>query len=207
MQPTKKTTLTILAPAARLSPEMLAFVANLVREEGLGIYLTTTQNLRLLDVPEVRLEEIRQRLAAAGAACKSPGIFPKPKICVGAPYCNLGLVETEPLSRRLLERFGQESGVKPKLKIAVAACPASCANALLCDIGVVATRNGYRLYAGGKGGARPQIGRLVAKNLTEDGLLDAIGRLFAFHQRQTEKKQRMYKLLDDPDFPLAARPE
>lgn len=195
--------LTILLPGGRLPRKVLARVSELAAAKGYGVYLTTIQNLRLTGIPESELDEAKRQLQAVGADIKGPGRFPKPRVCVGKPHCNLALVDTERLSERIWQRFGARTEVKPKFKIAIAACPASCSNALLADIGVVATRGGFDIYCGGKGGTRPRVGVRIARGVDEEGVIEAIAELAAFHDRKTGQKQRMYKLLEDPEFPFA----
>ncbi|MEW6429776.1 MAG: nitrite reductase [Thermodesulfobacteriota bacterium] len=172
--------------------------------KGVGVYLTTIQNLRLTGIAEADLAEVRARLAKAGADLKGPGRYPKPKVCTGAVSCNLGLVDTLALCDRIWSLFKDRTGFKPKLKVAIAACPASCSNATLADIGAVATRQGFDLYVGGKGGTRPQVGRRVLRGIDEDALVAAIVRLIEYHQEKTGQKQRMRKLIDEADFPFPA---
>jgi len=200
-KPTTKS-LTLLLPGGALPPALARTAAELAEEFGCGLYLTTVQNLRLVDVPAEAAAEVEERLVAAGADIKKPGRFPKLKICVGRPHCNLAQADSQDLARRLHERYGGRRGIKPKLKLAFAACPASCSNATLADIGIVATRKGYDLYVGGKGGGRPRVGRRVLKAVDADAILDAWGRLVDYHQEKTNKKQRMFKLLDEADFPF-----
>ncbi|MEJ2691231.1 MAG: nitrite reductase, partial [Deltaproteobacteria bacterium] len=145
---------------------------------------------------------VKGELRAAGAELKAPGRFPKPKVCVGKPSCNLGLVEIDQLAKKIWQRFGSRTSVKPKFKIALAACPASCSNALLADIGVIATRNGYDIYFGGKGGTRPRVGERIVRGADDERVLDVIGQLVALHDSKPGSKLRMFKLLDDPDFPF-----
>ena len=199
-QQVKKMSLTILLPAGRLPKELLDKVHELAGRHEFGLYLSTAQNLRLLEVREDRLDEIKAELAAVGAEFKGPGKFPLPKICVGMPHCNLGVIDTKTLSDRILARFGGRKNVKPKFKIALSGCTLSCSGALLADIGVVATRKGFDLYAGGKGGPNPKIGRKIGRDLSEEQVLDIIEKLVDFHDAKTTKKQRMIKLLDDPEF-------
>lgn len=193
--------LTILIPEGVVSVPMLNTVTELVRRYDLGLYLSTAQNLRLLDMREEDEPAIRAALAEAGAEVKGPGKFPKPKICVGGKYCSLGLVDTMALSRKILAAFKGRGPFKPKFKIAIAACPASCSDALLTDIGIKATRAGFEVFAGGKGGPFPKIGRRIAKGADEEQVLAMIERLVAFHGEKTEKKQRFAKLMEEPDFP------
>ncbi len=194
----------ILLPAGRLPLPLLAEVNALAACYGLEIYLTTLQNLRLLGVPKEAAADIRNRLAALDATFKAAGVFPVPRICIGGPHCKLGLIDTKALSDRILERFATRSSTKAKLKIAISGCVLSCSGTRTSDIGIVAGPNGFELHVGGKGGAAPKIGRRIKKDATEQEILDAIATLIDFHDRKTVSKQRLRKLLDDPDFPFPA---
>lgn len=195
--------ITIQLTAGRLPLTVLAKVNELAATKGYGVYLSTIQNLRLTDIPAEELEEVRGQLRMAGAELRGPGRFPKPKVCVGKPSCNLGLTEIDKLAEKIWRRFGCRTSVKPKFKIALAACPASCSNALLADIGIVATRKGYDIYFGGKGGTRPRIGSRIARGTDDERVLAVIEQLVALHDSKPGSKLRMFKLLGDPDFPFS----
>lgn len=196
-----KNHLTILLPAGRLPLELSDRVNELAHEYGFEFYVTTNQNLRLLGIADEDLAGLKEKLVAAGAALKVPGMFPLPKICVGRPYCKLALADTEHLSQLVNSRFGGRTKVKPKFKIAISGCPASCAGSHVTDIGVVATRSGLEVYVGGKGGPFPQAGRRIARKVDEQELLRIIALLVDYHTAKTSQKQRMYKLLEEADFP------
>ncbi len=202
MSDISKTQLTIILQAGRLDKEILKKINDLSLQFNFSLYFTTSQNLRILDIDEENLETIKSELAAAGAEFKGPGKFPVSRICVGKPYCKLALVDTEELSNQISNKFGSRTGVKPKLKIALAACPASCSSALLTDIGVVATRSGLDVYAGGKGGPFPKAGRRIARRVDTDRMLVIIEQLADYHDNKTSIKQRMSKLIDEQDFPF-----
>jgi NAD(P)H-nitrite reductase large subunit len=197
----KAKSITVLLPGGRLEQPLLGAVSELIRKYGFELYLTTAQNLRLINVREEDLEPIRDRLAETGAVFKAPGLFPLPKVCAGLPHCSTGIGDPERLSRLILARFGHRTGLKPKLKISIAGCPLSCSGALLADIGVVATRKGWEVYAGGKGGPIPQAGRRIVREADEEQVVEVVGQLVDFHQKNTAKKQRLRKLLDHPEFP------
>ena len=198
----RMTGLTIMLPGGIVPPAILAKVSELAERYGFGIYVSTAQNLRLINIPEEDLDAVRSALAAVGAVFKGPGRFPLARVCIGAVNCNLGITDTIALATRIHERFGGREKVKPKFKIAVSGCPAACSGAMLTDIGIVATRAGFDLYAGGKGGPRPRVGRRIGRGMSETELLDAVEALVDFHDRKTGKKQRFAKLLDDPEFPF-----
>ncbi|MDH3328869.1 MAG: nitrite reductase [Desulfobulbaceae bacterium] len=193
---------TILLQGGLLSPDKMQAINQLAQQYDLTYYCSTAQNLRLLGATEENIDEIKKALTALDLQVKAPGMFPLPKVCVGKPFCNLGLTDTFALSDKITARYGSRADVKPKFKIAVAGCPASCSGALLADIGIISTRIGYDLYVGGKGGPLPRVGVRVARGLSEEEVVDAVGRIADFHAANTPKKQRMFKLLDKPDFPF-----
>ena len=202
MANSKKPSITILLPAGRLPLEIMATAQRLASQYSLGIYLTTMQNLRLVDIPEKVLGRVKEELATVGAEFKGPGKFPIPRVCIGQGHCNLGLIDTEALSRHILTTFAGRETTKAKLKIAVAGCTLCCSGVKTTDIGVMATREGYEIFVGGKGGPFPKIGIRIEKMADEQRVLEIIAELINFHELKTETKQRMYKLLGDPEFPF-----
>lgn len=194
--------ITILLPAGRLPLDLMQKVHALAARYDLAVYLSTLQNLRLLNVPQAVAEEIKAALAALGAEFKAPGKFPIPRICVGKPHCNLGIIDTKDLTEKILARFAGRETTKAKLKIAISACILSCSGTRTSDIGIVAGRNGYDIFAGGKGGPAPKIGRRIKRDVDEMEVLRTVETLINFHDSRTASKQRMIKLLDDPDFPF-----
>ncbi len=204
MNTEKKVSITVLVPAGRLPLEIMEAAHRLAEKYTLGVYLSTAQNLRLINVPEQAVDEVKTTLAALGSEFKAPGKFPLPRVCVGRFHCNLGIIDTEAFSRKILDKFAGREKTKAKFKIALSGCTMCCSGAKTTDIGIMATRKGYEIFAGGKGGPYPKIGRRIERNASEERVLDIISDLVEFHDRKTEKKQRMYKLLDDPDFPFAA---
>lgn len=199
----KKVTITVLLPAGRLPLGIMQEAYHLAEAYSLGVYLSTAQNLRLNDVPEGAVDEIKVRLTSLGAEFKGPGKFPIPRVCEGKDYCNLGVVDTADLSKKILDRFSGRKETKAKFKIAISGCTMCCSNVKTTDIGIMGTRDGFDLYAGGKGGPFPKIGRRIERNASEEKLMEVIETLVEFHNKKTEKKQRMHKLLADPEFPFA----
>jgi sulfite reductase beta subunit-like hemoprotein len=194
--------ITVLLPAGRLPLDLMQAVHRLAVEHGFGIYCSLSQNIRLINVPEAAAEQVKKDLASLGADFKAPGKFPLPRICIGRPHCNLGQVDTEALSQKIIERFGSRKVNKPRLKISIAGCPVGCSWSKNSDIAVMSTRAGYTVFAGGKGGQVPREGRRILVKATESEVLDAIGILLDFHEIKTKTKQRLYQLLADPEFPF-----
>ncbi|MDA3834080.1 MAG: hypothetical protein PF495_11855 [Spirochaetales bacterium] len=197
-----KMSVTVLLPAGRLPLEIMGRVHDFAMKYGLEVYCSLAQNIRVLEVPESKVQELKDELIPLGADFKGPGKFPIPRVCISTPHCNLGLIDMVSLNTAILSRFGARKNVKAKFKIALAACPLGCSGTKTTDIAVIATKKGFDLYLGGKGGPFPKIGRRVLREATEEEILDAIGVAVDFHDLKTVTKQRMVKLLDDPEFPF-----
>jgi NAD(P)H-nitrite reductase large subunit len=198
---TATTRLTILLPAGRLPLAIMDKAHELAQKYHLEIYLSTLQNLRLMGIREEDLPAIRGELAALGAQFKGPGKFPIPRVCIGVRDCSMGIGDPERISALILEKFKAREKTKQKFKIAISGCTLGCSGVLLTDIGIMATRKGFDLYVGGKGGPNPKVGRRVLRDLDEQGVVAAVAELVEFHDAHTESKQRMIKLIDHPDFP------
>lgn len=196
------TSITLLMVAGRVPLAIMQKVQELSERYDLEVYLTTHQNLRLLNVPVEEKPVIMAELAELGVSFKAPGIFPIPRVCVGKPHCNLGIVDTNSLSLKIMERFSDRKKTKPKLKIGISGCSLSCSGPRTSDIGIVAKQSGYDVYAGGKGGPSPITGRRIGRFLSETEVLETIAVLIAFHDEKTGKIQRLSKLLDHPEFPF-----
>jgi len=193
--------LTILLPGGSLPLEILHKVDELGAKYDFDLYLSTAQNLRLYNIDESDLPAIKEALNALGVNLKGPGLFPVPRICIGKRSCNLGQIDTMALSDKILDRFGGMSDVKPKFKIAIAGCPACCPNPVMTDIGIIATRQGFDIYLGGKGGPKPKAAKRVVRQADEEQVLKVIGEVVEFHNRHTAKKQRLGKHMEHPEFP------
>jgi len=195
--------ITIALPAGRITPGIFAAINTVIQQYGLTSYLTTMQNLRLLDVTEENVESVQKELASIGVQVKAAGQFPLPRICSGKPYCLRAMADTFLLSGQIVARMAGRGLVKPKIKLAIAGCMANCSNALLADIGVVAGSAGFDVYVGGKGGTKPTIGKRILRRVDVEEVLLAIERLIAYHDQKTEKRQRFSTLLREADFPFS----
>ena len=199
----QKESITLLLPAGRLPLGLMEGVQKLAQLYDFSIYLSTLQNLRLIDVPTSAVNRIKEELVLLGADFKENGKFPIPRICIGKDHCKLGVIDTELFSQKIMGEFGYRKENKGKIKIAISGCAMSCSGAKTSDIGIVATRKGLEVYTGGKGGTSPQVGRRIAKMVDEESVMQVIAELLKFHDKKTKKKQRMFKLLGDAEFPYS----
>ncbi len=195
--------ITVLLPAGRLPIDLMEAIQEQATKYNLGIYCSLMQNIRLINVPDDVAGKVRDELALLGATFKGPGKFPLPRICVGKPHCSFGLVDTEKLSNELLARFENREKTKAKFKISIAGCTVGCSWTKNTDIAIMASRVGYSVYVGGKGGMVPRTGIRIIKMANKQEVLDIVEQLVEFHDLKTKSKQRMSKLINDPEFPFS----
>ncbi|MDF1613711.1 nitrite reductase [Desulfurivibrio dismutans] len=198
----KQNRLTILLPAGRLPLPVMAKAYELAERYGLEVYLSTLQNLRLMGLDEEQLAQARAELAPLGVDFKGPGKFPVPRVCIGKRDCSAGVQEPEELSRQLLAYFQDRGPFKPKIKIAISGCPFCCSGVKTTDIGIMGTKKGYDIYAGGKGGPNPVVGRRIVREADAAQVIRTVETLLSYHDVKTPKKQRLARLLGEPDFPF-----
>ncbi len=194
--------ITILLPSGRIPLSALKGVQEIAEEFSLGIYLSTAQNMRLTEVPEEHLETIKQRVLDLGLSLKKGGRFPLPRVCVGKRYCKMGKGDTLALGDAIIAAFSHREHTKPKFKIAVSGCNMCCSSAKTTDMGLIATKDGYNFFVGGKGGPHPRVGKKIAEKLNEQQVIEIMKKLVDYHESHTDKKQRMALMVDREDFPF-----
>lgn len=86
-----------------------------------------------------------------------------------------------------------------KVKMGVSGCTRECAEAQAKDVGVVATESGWNLYVCGNGGRSPRHADLLATDLEDDQLVQAIDRFLMFYIRTADRLQRTSVWLDSLD--------
>ena len=196
-----KKSLTILRNAGLISPELLDAVNRIVQKYKLTFYLSTAQNIRLLEVRDEDRQAIMDELIPLGVKFKGEIKYPLAKVCVSAPHCSYGKIDTFGLEKKISSMLSEIAPIKPKIKIAISGCPMACSGPMTVDIGIVGTPRGMDVFVGGKLGAIPKSGRRIARKIDEEQVLTIIKNLAVYHNSNTPKKQRMFRLIDKPDFP------
>jgi sulfite reductase (ferredoxin) len=173
----------------RLSGTQLWQVADLAEAYGSGRVRTTVeQKLLVLDVPELRVDELVTELAAIDLQA-SPNVFRRGTMaCTGIEFCKLAIVETKGRARELYTELGKRlPDFDTPVTINVNGCPNSCARFQLADIGlkgsIVDGEEGFQVHLGGSLGTDPGFGRkLRGLKVTADGLADYVEQLLRNYQ-------------------------
>ena len=173
-------------------------IGELARDFGLYTKITGGQRIDLFGARVEQLPLIWRRLVDAGF--ESGHAYGKAlrtvKSCVGSTWCRYGVQDSVSLAIELELRY---RGLRDphKLKSAVSGCARECAEAQSKDFGVIATENGWNLYVGGNGGARPRHADLLLIDVDTETLIRTIDRFLMFYIRTADRLQRTASWLEN----------
>lgn len=185
-------------PGGEVTPAGLMVIGQVAEDFGLYTKLTGGQRIDMFGARLEQLPLIWQRLVDAGF--ESGHAYGKSlrtvKSCVGSTWCRYGVQDSVGMAVRLELRY---RGLRAphKLKIGVSGCARECAEARSKDVGIIATETGWNMYVGGNGGFSPRHAELLASDLLDDALIQAIDRFFMYYIRTADRLQRTAPWCED----------
>ncbi|GEK86060.1 nitrite reductase large subunit NirB [Microbacterium aerolatum] len=185
-------------PGGEVTPAGLMVIGQVAEDFGLYTKLTGGQRIDMFGARLEQLPLIWQRLVDAGF--ESGHAYGKSlrtvKSCVGSTWCRYGVQDSVGMAVRLELRY---RGLRAphKLKIGVSGCARECAEARSKDVGIIATETGWNMYVGGNGGFSPRHAELLASDLSDDALIQAIDRFFMYYIRTADRLQRTAPWCED----------
>ncbi|MDD3043138.1 MAG: NAD(P)/FAD-dependent oxidoreductase [Methanosarcinaceae archaeon] len=182
-------------PGGIIYPKTLRKIADLAEKyNASALKLTSAQRIAIVGLKEGDLDSIWGELnmkpgAAIGLCVRSV------KICPGTTFCKKGKQDAVGLGLKLDERYhGME--LPSKFKMAVSGCPNSCSEPAIKDVGIMGTAKGYNLMVGGSAGPSPRLADTVAKDLSEDEVLDMVEKIINFYKGYGKQK-RLGKVIEE----------
>jgi sulfite reductase (ferredoxin) len=156
----------------RISGSLLTRIADLAEEygtQGGRIRTTTQQKLVILDVPDERVEDLVDALAAHDLLVRPSAFRRGTMACTGLEFCKLAIVETKQHAQDLYNELEKRlPDFDEPVGINVNGCPNSCARFQTADIGFkgMIVRNaagesveGFQVHLGGHLGVEASFGR------------------------------------------------
>jgi len=111
------------------------------------------------------------------------------KTCVGEQFCRFGTQDSIDLGIRLEKKF-EGLQTPHKVKMAVSACPRSCAESGFKDIGFIGIDGGWEIYVGGNGGTHVRGGDLLYKVKTDGEAIEITGAYLQYYRETANYLER-----------------
>jgi len=185
-------------PAGVVDPATLRKLADVAEKYGAAaLKVTSAQRIAIVGLKDEDLDNVWADLgikpgAAVGLCVRSV------KICPGTTFCKQAKQDSLGLGLKLDAKY-HGMPMPSKLKMGVSGCPNSCAEPAIKDIGVMGTPKGYTLMVGGSAAASPRLAEVVAKELSEEEVLEVVDKILTFYKSSGTKK-RLGKFIDDIGF-------
>ncbi|RAL22088.1 nitrite reductase [Thermoflavimicrobium daqui] len=176
---------------AKLNANQLAMITKYMNDND-ELELTTFQQL-YIEVPESKVEKVKEKFEEVGLSCYPVGNFVKSlRTC---NFCKGSTEEGMPVAIELNKRIAG----KPTpftLRPAYTGCPIGCGEPLVNDIGVMKVRDGYNLYVGGKAkGMDAQVGTLLMEQLIPEKLYEVIEKVIDIYAEHGKKREPFFKFI------------
>lgn len=147
--------------------------------------VTGAQRLALIGIRE---EDIDAAYADLGLQPVSGGALCQQyiKVCPGTAFCSRGQRDTLSFAQKVQERFFPFPNISSKVKIGISGCFNSCAEPAIKDIGIIGLPKGWLLMAGGAGGKEPILAETLARDLSDDQVLEALDKLLKYYRASSK---------------------
>ncbi|HWC51275.1 MAG TPA: sulfurtransferase TusA family protein [Nitrospira sp.] len=181
-------------------------LADLAEEYSNGNLRTTiNQNMIIRWIPESRIRELYEDLAAQGLADPGAELVEDIIACPGTDTCGLGITSSKGLARALAEVFpaGRVPDDLQDVSVKISGCHNSCAQHHIATIGLhgVGKRIGehtapfYELHLGGKVNGTAKIGQMTVK-LPAKAVSAAITHLIDVYRRDRKPGEGLPAFVD-----------
>lgn len=117
------------------------------------------------------------------------------KTCVGEQFCRFGTQDSMGLGIDLEKKF-EGLQTPHKVKMAVSACPRSCAESGFKDIGFIGIDGGWEIYVGGNGGTHVRGGDLLYKVKTDQEAMEITGAYLQYYRETANYLERTSAWID-----------
>lgn len=177
------------------TPEVLRKIAEVAEKYSLAaIKLTSAARIALVGIKEEDIDAIWKDLGMESA--NPVGLCVRSvKLCPGTTFCTMGQQDAVGIGIQLDEKYcGME--LPSKFKMGVSGCPNCCAESYIKDLGLIGTKKGWKLVAGGNAASRPSLAQSVAEELTDDEALAAVDKIMTWY-KDYPKKRRLNRVIDD----------
>ena len=189
----------VVFPVGRATSEQLRGLADIAARFGSGtLRLTVWQNLLISDIRKEDVPTVVAAVEALGLGVKASAIRGGLVACTGNAGCKFALADTKRHALALADHLDARLALDTPLNIHLTGCPHSCAQHVIGDIGLLATKvdiggddevEGFHLLVGGGSGAEQRLGREILPSVPADDIaprIEAMLRAYLAHRRAGE---------------------
>ncbi len=188
--------------AGHMSAAQMRGLARIAERFGSGtIRLTPWQNLLISDIAEADAAAVAAALAEVGLAAEVSSLRAGLVACTGNTGCKFAASDTKRHAAAIADHLDARIALDVPLNIHLTGCPHSCAQHLIGDIGLLATKivaddgeiEGYHVYAGGGFGDRRELGREIVRDVPAGEAPAVIERLLRAYVEQRASRDESFQ--------------
>jgi NAD(P)H-nitrite reductase large subunit len=184
-------------PMGVMTPEILEAIAKVARKYNVRIIkITSGQRIALVGLNpenvELAWKDLEMEVGPAEGLCVH-----YVQACPGTETCKFGQGNSLSLASKVEKMFvGKENIIPAKTKFGISGCTLNCAESYVRDLGAFCTPKGWSVIVGGNSGGRPRIGDVIAKDLTEDQVIELFSKCLDFYGRNANSRERMPRFIE-----------
>jgi len=164
-------------PAGRMTADDFHSWADVAEKYGDGtLRLTVEQNIVFPNIPEDRLDAMRQEAIFKTHQIEAPPLSRGLVSCTGSQFCGIALIETKNRAMEVVEKLEAQLNIPPGIRMHWTGCPNSCGQAQVADIGLMGCPakkdgkavEGVRIFLGGSIGENAALASEFEKGVPCD---------------------------------------
>jgi len=171
-------------PGGFIKPEVMDKFSQVARKYSGTLKLTSAQRIMITGLKAEDIDNIWDELGMQ-AAMGFANCVRSVKICPGMAFCKRGKQDSIKLGLELDKRYIKKE-MPSRMKLGVSGCPNSCSEAIIKDIGIIGTDDGWDVYVGGSAGAHPRLGDKLITSLIYDDTLKIVDMIVRYYQKNAD---------------------
>ena len=171
-------------PGGFIRPEVMEKYAQVARKYGGTLKLTSAQRIMMTGLKAEDIDNVWAELGMQ-PAMGFANCVRSVKVCPGIAFCKRGKQDSVKLGLELDRRYIKKE-MPSRMKLGVSGCPNSCSEAIIKDVGVIGTDEGWDVYVGGSAGSHPRLADKVITGLSYDDTLKMIDIIIRYYQKNAD---------------------
>ncbi|MDR3563698.1 MAG: DUF1858 domain-containing protein [Negativicutes bacterium] len=171
-------------PGGFIKPETMENFAQVAKKYHGTLKLTSAQRIMITGLEAEDIDNIWNDLGMQ-PAMGFANCVRSVKICPGTAFCKRGKQDSIKLGLELDKRYIKKE-MPSRMKLGVSGCPNSCSEAIIKDIGIIGTDDGWDVYVGGSAGSHPRLGDHLITGLGYDDTLKIVDIIVKYYQKNAD---------------------